>query len=65
MKYRVGARYSDPYGSGVFFINEDNSVSFGPGLNNILLEKEEAEARAKLEDTNHPGKTPWEIWPEK
>lgn len=68
--FRIGCEYSDPAGRGVFFLNHDNTVSWGPGLQNIILSEPEAQAKVlelnakdQAAGYNKDGKFPWKTWP--
>jgi hypothetical protein len=63
-KYRIGHHYKDFAGSGVFFLNaDDTSISWGYGPNNVIIEGKEA-AKEFAKGKNRPNTTDdWQPFP--
>jgi hypothetical protein len=61
--YRIGHRYSDPSGKGVFFLNKSGSVSWGRDADNVQLTLVEAQAEAPKHNRPNTDDN-WEVWPD-
>lgn len=63
-KFRIGAAYKDLFGSGIFYYNEDGSVSYGPNKSNVVRTEPQARRIAqKLNRRNKPGDSEWLVIP--